>query len=233
MAKKTKDPLNDQVYDLIGRGKVRAARHLVKDALASAEGSKRETLLLELLINVELSDGQIAKALRALDTRRSLGFRSAFESFDAGLLRASLLIKSERFLAARSELTELVINPKSINWPSLLDALDEFVRADEQCRRIMGDYLVRGYEASTSRFGIPATPEVTARGVGPAIKKARELFRQASRAHQRLTIKALTAPCQQARDAIAEEVTESVALESVAYFRELGLELVRQLAPHK
>ena len=107
MAMHSKDSLHDEVMDLLHkRDDASAARRLVKKALLSASGGRRKLRhrsLLDLLVIIEISSRRTAAAIEALTERQSLGFTSFATAFDAASLKASLLMDSGKWCAARAE----------------------------------------------------------------------------------------------------------------------------------
>src|ERR1700686_939348 len=97
--------LRKRVFGLLGNGRAGEARKLIEVLLRQrSQGSRGERgTLLDVLCEIEAYSDRNVEALTALNRRRSLGFRTTSEGFNAAFLAARLLMKTGRYFAARTE----------------------------------------------------------------------------------------------------------------------------------
>lgn len=229
----TYSALRELVQRLLANKELGEARRLIEERLSKVPNGarRRRAALLDILLQAETCSNRPAAALAVLTRRRPLGFQSSWEEFDAALLAARLLMKTQQCFAARAELTELLNKPKLRSWPGILEALAAYVEADEQCRNIMTAALAGHFQVAIAKFGIPVQVTGRDRNVRRSIGRAHSLFLAASRRHQRLLLKALAATTRETRDAAAKELEEQVQSETIGYFRDLAKKLLQQLCP--
>jgi hypothetical protein len=231
MLKKTGNTLRDLVQQLLANKQATKARTLVEQHLSELPaGSQRErAALLDILLGIETYSNRHNAALAALALRRPLGFRNTSEEFDAALLAALLLMKTQQWFSARTELTELLTNQKSGNWSGILEALAAYVDADEQCGKVMAGVLASRCRASIAKFDIPVQVPLRDRNAARSIKRAHRLFHAASKRYERLILKAFRLTTKGSRSALARQLKRRAEVEGVGYFRELAKGLLKQI----
>ena len=223
---------DDEILGLIHSGSnFGTARTLIRKALKSSEGKAklRRRALLDLLVLLEVSANRRKAAIAALAERQTLGFRGLFLAFDASLLKASLLMQTGQYSAAKDEVGPLLKDRRAVRYPSLLNALELYVHDDQSCDRGMQDVLVRCLESVIKRFGIPVQSVISGRNVRELVREAHATFRAANKRHIAVALQALEARSPEARVAAIQTLEAAISDETVKYFRRAAHRIIGRL----
>jgi len=222
--------LHKTVFSLLESGRSDEARKLVRRLLrerSPGQPGDRGTLLY-FLFEIETYSDRYVEALALLSRRRSLGFRTSGERFNATLLAARLLMKTSQWFAARTELTGLLTDHKCISWPGILQALDAYVAADGRCREEMNQVLREGCEAAKARFGINLEGTEENQDASETIRRMHSLFRDSSKAFQELECGLLLSVTERQRDEFVGQLRERARSERVGFIRDQMESLLRR-----
>ena len=228
--KPTSARADDEILGLIHSGSnFGTARTLIRKALKSSEGKAklRRRALLDLLVLLEVSANRRKAAIAVLAERQTLGFRGLFLAFDASLLKASLLMQTGQYSAAKDEVGPLLKDRRAVRYPSLLNALELYVHDDQSCDRGMQDVLVRCLESVIKRFGIQSV--ISGRNVRELVREAHATFRAANKRHIAVALQALEARSPEARVAAIQTLEAAISDETVKYFRRAAHRIIGRL----
>ena len=203
------EELRKTVHDLLGSGRVKHARTMVNRELSrpSSRSKRVQTLLLDILLDIETYAGQPDAALTILNRKRSLGYATFSEWASASLLTALLLLQTKQWFAARAELTELLRDQRSMRLPGLvLDASAAYVDADQHCRDEMKILLERGYGTEIKRLGIPEMKG--SQEIEEKIRGARVTLSSSRKAYQQLVVRALTGEAKMPGNTLMQDLEE-------------------------
>jgi len=212
----------NNIQKLIDAGKADEARRLVEDGLSQLpEDARREkTALFDILLYVEIYTENPRNALNVIERWSVVGFRTFSKRFSTSVLAAQLLIKTGQWFAARTELTELLKDPRSKKQDGLLDALSVYVDSDERCRRAMDTVLRQHLATAAEELGIPLRSSDKRADVSLAIRRAKGVLRASSRKYQELMLRTLNEATGNSGATLARDIRDRARKEEVGFFRE-------------
>ena len=229
MRKTSFEGLKKSIHDLLNEGRVRQARGLIKRELSRSSKSKsKHAVLLDLLLDIETYASRPRDALRILEARRSLGYKSFSESASAKLLTAMLLSKTNQWFAARSVFIDLLRDRRALPLSGLvLDAMSGYVDADQQCREEMRTLLEARYKTEAKRLGIADAADDAA--IEDKVRKARFTLRTSRQMYQHLVARALTGKAEKADSSLIRELEEFGEGTPIMFFRAEAQKLLKRL----
>jgi hypothetical protein len=222
---------SQELIRMCHQGKAKEARKHVLELMDKGQGNGTisDKMLLDTLFYIENHLGETRRALNVLEKRRSLGYRSTDQKFDAALQAATLLYRSNRLFDARSELIKVLRDRRSLKWTGLLAALSQYIQIDEECAELMSGVLMEACPVAIGRFGITLNCGNTQRQLASSIKTAHRIFQHESRAYSALYTKALTDQTKNGRRNVVKRLRRMAQEAKVEFFRSQASALLQKL----
>lgn len=223
--------LRATAHGLLESGRADEARKQIRSLLRQKSQGLRgdRSTLLDILFEIEMYCDRYVDALAALRRRRSLGFRTRADRFNAVVLEARLLTKTGQVVAARTELAALLTDRKYRTCPGILQALAAYVAADSRCREEMNGVLREGCVVAIAQLGIDLEGTNEDHEVSETIRRIQALYTESSKIFQKLTAAVFSAATESEIAALVGQLRERVELERVGIIRSQLQALLRRL----
>jgi hypothetical protein len=223
--------LTMKLLELENKKQFKAARTILREKLDSGASltKRRQEMLLDNLIRVELRAGRPLAALKAFERRRTLGTSSLSERLYQHLEAATILSQSEQWLAARAELTQLFTDKHFLQSSELLSALERYFDIEDECRKLLTPILEDACKTAVRRLGIPLSIDLEKATLEETVRSARTVYRAAAQKYQALLLRAFADTDQDQRNVLELDLKEYISDEKVGFFNGLARELLARL----
>jgi hypothetical protein len=227
--------LTMRVSELLSKKQFAAARMLLRGELAASASlpKRRQKILLGNLISVESVAGRPLAALKALERRRSLGYRRQSERLDDYFHAATFLARSGQWEAARAELIRLFTSRGFLQSSGLLPPLELYFNVEEECRRCLGPILAKAYKTDIRKNGIPVSIASGKLTLEENVRAALASYHAAARKYEALLIRAFTDREKNGRAALLRDIQEYISAEKVDFFKGEARKLLSRAKPRQ
>lgn len=223
--------LTVKVCELVAKKQFKKARAMLQAPLRqNLSLSKGEKIsILSNLTMIEKITGNPLKALKILETRRSLGYRDWREELDITFEAATLFAQSEQWTAARRELIAILEAKRSLEWDSLLPALELYFDVERECYKSLGPTLKRACKAGLLSLGMFRLEVLETTNTEETVREAMAQYREASKKYQSFLLRAMDSGNRRPNATLINELIVYSNVEKVDLFAEQARSLLARI----